>query len=97
MVLAGGTLFVAGPPDLVDEEEAGRRRDDAVLQAKLARQGEALRGGSGATLLAVSASDGKKLAEIRLDCPPAWDGMAAAYGRLYLSTQDGKVVCLAAK
>jgi outer membrane protein assembly factor BamB len=31
----------------------------------------------------------------RLQTPPAaWDGMAAADGRMFLSTQDGRVVCL---
>jgi hypothetical protein len=29
--------------------------------------------------------------------PPAWDGLAAAGGRLFLSTQDGRVVCLTGK
>jgi len=31
----------------------------------------------------------------RLEIPPAaWDGLAAAEGRVFLSTQDGRVVCL---
>ena len=45
----------------------------------------------------VSAADGKGVSEHRLASPPVWDGMAAANGRLYLSTQDGKVVCLGGK
>jgi len=97
MVLAGKTLFVAGPPEVVDEEEAYRGLGDAALQAKLAQQNEALRGGKGGTLLAVSAADGKTLAQIPLHSPPAWDGMAAAGGRLYLSTLDGTVVCFGGK
>ena len=47
-------------------------------------------------IFAFSASDGKQLAERKLASPPVWDGMAAAGGRLYLSTMDGKVVCFAA-
>ena len=42
-------------------------------------------------------TDGTRLAEHPLDAPPVWDGMAAASGRLYLSTADGKVLCLGAK
>jgi formylglycine-generating enzyme required for sulfatase activity/outer membrane protein assembly factor BamB len=40
--------------------------------------------------------DGKSGAVIqRLPAPPAaWDGLAAAHGRLFLSTQDGRLVCL---
>jgi outer membrane protein assembly factor BamB len=78
MVLAGQTLFVAGPPDVVDP-------DDPL---------GAFQGRKGGKLAAFSAPDGKKLAEYDLDAPPAWDGMAAARGRLYLSTADGRVVCL---
>ena len=48
-----------------------------------------------ALLIAVSASDGAELARYRLDSLPVFDGMAAAYGRLYLSMQDGNVVCMA--
>ncbi len=94
MVLADKTLFIAGPPDRVDEEKAFDGFSDAAVQAKLAEQGAAFRGQKGALLLAVSAADGKKLAELKLDVPPAWDGMVAARGRLYLSTTDGKVLCL---
>jgi hypothetical protein len=51
----------------------------------------------GARLLAMSAADGKALAEHALDAGPVFDGMAAAGGRLYLSTLDGKVLCFAGK
>ena len=95
MVLAGDTLFVAGPPDVVDEEQALRRPGDAEIRARLDRQVSALEGHEGAVLWAVSAADGKKLAQYDLESPPAWDGMAAADGRLYLSTGDGKVLCFA--
>jgi hypothetical protein len=50
-------------------------------------------GSEGALLWAVS-TDGEKLAQHQLDSVPVHDGMAAANGRLYLSTTDGKVLCL---
>ncbi len=95
MVLAAETLFVAGPPDLVDEQQAFRHPDDAGFLAKLADQAQALEGRKGATLCALSASHGKKLAEYPLESPPTWDGLAAAGAGLYLSTTGGEVVCLA--
>ncbi|MFP4058698.1 MAG: PQQ-binding-like beta-propeller repeat protein [Candidatus Brocadiia bacterium] len=94
MVLAGDTLFVAGPPDLVDEREAWRRRQDPAMREKLEAQAAALEGRKGARLWAVAASDGSKLAELSLASPPVFDGMAAAAGRLYMATLDGAVVCL---
>jgi outer membrane protein assembly factor BamB len=45
-------------------------------------------------LWAVAAADGKMLAECELAAAPMFDGMAAAGGRLYLTTVDGTVVCL---
>ena len=44
--------------------------------------------------MAVAAADGKPLGQLKLDSVPAWDGMAAAGGKLFLSTADGKVLCL---
>jgi len=97
MALAGKTLFVAGPPDLLDEEAAVARRFDDDVQKQIAEQDAALDGKRAALLWAVSADDGKRLAELKLDAPPVWDGMAAAQGRLYVATTDGKVRCLAGK
>jgi hypothetical protein len=39
--------------------------------------------------------DGSKVAEYELGSPVVWDGMAAANGRLFMSTTDGSVVCWA--
>ena len=94
MVLADKTLFVAGPPDVADEEEAFRKPDDPAVRARLAAQVEALEGRKGGQLLAISTADGKKLAAVELGAAPTFDGMAAAKGRLYLTTLDGKVLCL---
>jgi len=44
-------------------------------------------------LCAFAAADGRRLAERDVP-PPVWDGMAAANGRLYITTMDGKMLCL---
>jgi hypothetical protein len=93
LVLADQTLFIAGPPDLVDEEEAFRRVGDPEMDKKLAAQDAALAGEQGALLWAVSAADGEKLSEYRLDSLPVFDSMAAAAGSLYIATTDGYVLC----
>jgi outer membrane protein assembly factor BamB len=51
----------------------------------------------GGKLWAVAASDGKLLEETPLDAPPAADGLAAAHGRLYLSTCNGRLLCFGRK
>jgi len=77
MTLADKTLFAAGPPDVLDPNDP------------LA----AFEGRKGALLWAVSAEDGTKLAEYKLDSPPVFDGMISANGRLYISMTNGKVRC----
>jgi len=78
MVVAGEHLVLAGPPDVVPESDPF----------------SAFEGRLGALLWVVSAKDGGKLSEYKLPALPVFDGMAAANGRLYLATVDGKVLCL---
>lgn len=44
-------------------------------------------------LKAIATADGSVLAETRVP-EPAWDGLAIADGRLYLTTQTGELLCL---
>jgi outer membrane protein assembly factor BamB len=79
MVLADKTLFVAGPP------VTGGEGQEAFAPSEETK---------GALLCAFSAEDGKELAEYKLDSPPVFDGMIAANGRLYISTTDGRLICM---
>ena len=81
MVKAGDTLFVAGPPDVLDPKDPYA----------------AFEGRKGARVLAISAKDGKELSDIQLEYPPVFDGMIAAGDCLFASLRDGSVVCLAGK
>ncbi len=95
ILLVGDQLVAAGARDLIDEERTFERltqRDDSVL-AELEAQDRALRGEEGALLWILSTKDGSPILEQAIDSPPVWDGMAAAYGRLYLCGQDGVVRC----
>jgi len=65
---------------------AGTKEADALAS---------LRVNNGAVLCVVSVVDGKKLAEYELESQPVFDGMAAANGRLYLATKDGRILCFA--
>ena len=94
MVVAGETLFVAGPPAVANETELYGSYSSSEAQAKLADHVAAFEGRSGALVMAVSKADGEKVAAYRLASAPVFDGMAAAGGRLFLATMDGNVVCL---
>ena len=93
MVMAGKTLVISGPPDMVDEEyafEAMTKKDASILQL-LRQQDEALDGKKGAELAMMNTGDGGQQQRVTLDSPPVWDGMAVAQGCLFVSTVDGKV------
>lgn len=93
MVGAGDVLFFAGPPDVLDETKLYGRflQPDVVEQIK--HQQDAVDGKQGGILWAVSATDGSKLSEQKLDALPVFDGLIAAYEKLFMSTTDGKVIC----
>jgi len=55
----------------------------------------AYEGRMGGMIWVASCEDGSKIAEYQLDSPAVWDGMAAAGGKLFLSSCDGTVQCLA--
>ena len=95
MVLADETLFIAGPPDITDEEQTFNNPDAPDLLKRLGEQAEALDGQKGALLRVVSASNGEKLTEYELETVPVWDSMAASNGRLYIALKNGKVLCFA--
>ena len=77
MTLAGDVVFVAGAPLVFDEDDLAATYE----------------GRCGGVLWAASAADGSKLAEYTLDQLPAWDAMAAAYGRLFITNGDGSIEC----
>jgi len=77
MVLAGGRLFVAGPPDVVDPKDPLG----------------AFEGRKGGLLYVVDGAKGEKLAEYQLPSSPVFNGAAAANGRLYVVGEDGSITC----
>jgi hypothetical protein len=79
LVLAGSTLFLGGAPD-----EVAKGDPFATFDADCP-----------GVLLAVSAGTGEELASHRLTAPPVWNGMAAADGRLYVATMNGRLCRMA--
>ena len=48
-------------------------------------------------MLAISKETGETLGKYNLGYLPTWDGMAAANGNLFLSTEKGTITCLKGK
>jgi hypothetical protein len=94
MVLTPKALFVAGLPDVLHERKLDANLNDPELRARATEQSDAWLGRKGGMLLAVSPTDGKTLATHTLASPPVFDGMAAAEGRLFISLDNGRLVCL---
>ena len=78
MLLADKALFIAGTPVTFPQDDLSKAYD----------------GRMGGVLWVASAEDGRKLGELKLDAPPSWDSLAAADGKLFMSLEDGSVVCL---
>ena len=74
-------LFAAGLPDVIDPEDP------------LA----SFEGRKGSLLNVYSARDGSLLKSTPLASVPAFDGMIAANGGIYMATNDSKLLCMAGK
>ena len=79
MIAAGDRVIFAGPRDVADAADP--------LGGIEGRKGVQLQG--------VLMSTGAVLMNYALDEMPVWDGMAAAYRRMFVSTENGRVLCLA--
>lgn len=64
-----------------------------ISKQKIASQAAWFEGKHGGVLQVFSKKDGKKLAEKKLDRLPAFDGMVAASGKLYMTTECGSILC----
>jgi outer membrane protein assembly factor BamB len=80
MVLAKDRLIAAGPPDTVDPEDPFA----------------SFEGRQGAVIHVYAADSGELLKSCDLASPPVFDGMSAAGQKLFLATQDQKLICFGA-
>ena len=79
MLVAEDVLFAAGPPSVFPTGEPYA----------------ALEGQKGGRLWALATENGKTLRSSNIESLPVFDGMAAAYHRLYICTREGSAICLA--
>jgi len=84
MILAGGKLVLAGWIDdtLLVELKSGRSKDPGNPDPHES------------VLRVYSAAEGAPISECGLEADPAFDGIAAAYGDVFISLENGKLLCL---
>ena len=83
MVLAGDKLFLAGWLDsMLIELKSGRPKNPDNPDPH------------DSVLRVYSAGKGERVSELKLASDPVFDGMAAAYGKLFVSLKNGKLLCL---
>ena len=87
IVLTADKLVVAGTPD------PSHKLPDILAFRNETESLAALRGEKGVFLQVVSASDGAKLSECKLDAMPVFDGISAANGKIFIALKDGTVQC----
>jgi hypothetical protein len=93
VIKAGEVIVAAGVPKVLDENALHESPDDEKLLAAAVEQQTALDGGRGGVMLVVNAATGEVVEQRKVASGPVWDGVAAAGGRLYMATMDGKLVC----
>jgi hypothetical protein len=76
---------VAGPPDV------GRKTPDLLAFDNPHESLEAFLGKKSVFMRVIDTETGKVLSEHRLPAMPAFDGMIAAQGKVFLSLSDGTV------
>lgn len=82
MAMTGGAVFVTGVPMPLDDN----RSAESALQS--------IRGEQGSVLLRLDREDGTPSELCRLPSPPVWDGIAVSKQGLFMTLQDGKVLCV---
>ena len=87
MVLTSDKLVIAGVPDVA------KKKSQLLAYENEAETLAAFKGEKGVFLRVVSASNGSKLSECKLDAMPVFDGLSAASGRIYVSLKDGTLQC----
>jgi hypothetical protein len=95
MVASDDRLFVLGPEELMRQDEIKKRITEDEVQKLMVEQEKALNGKSGSILLTVDKRSGKILSGHRMRTAPVLDGMAGAYGNLFIAATDGTLCCLA--
>jgi hypothetical protein len=80
IILTETLLYIAGAPAI---------RNEATVEALEKWQGK-----KGGSLWCLATKDGKKVSQLPLPSPPVYEGMATAYGMLYLALKDGSAICL---
>jgi hypothetical protein len=97
LIATRGKIVAAGPPDVQEETEVNiseLMHDADLVHRKLDDYLAAWNGEMGGRLWVFSKKDGTPIRKYDVDFLPQFDGMAAARGRLYVATEDGRLLCL---
>ncbi|MBD3318273.1 MAG: PQQ-binding-like beta-propeller repeat protein [Chitinivibrionales bacterium] len=94
MIVAGSRMYIAGVQDVVDEQATYTNMDSPGVQDQFVTQEEHLLGEHAGEFRVIKTSDGSKVTTLSLPAKPVFDGMAAAYGNVFLALDDGSVQCL---
>jgi hypothetical protein len=103
LIAAGEVAIAAGQPDSQKAEapeflsQKPRKNGTAVANSPAIHPLAAPGHKPGDSKLWAFDRAGEKLSELELPAAPVWDGLAAAGGRLYLTTEDGKLRCFGGK
>lgn len=94
MLLSGDKLYISGPEEILKQARDSKNLHLVDTKKLAVEQDEAFHGKRGAMLLEVDRRNGAILGGYELPTNPVFDGMASAYGKMFVSMSDGSVLCL---
>jgi len=94
MLLSDDNLYVLGPDEIGRQKKLFESLTTPESQATVAQQEKALAGELGSKLLVVDAKTGAMKSGASFQSSPVLDGMIGAYGKVFVSMEDGTLTCL---
>jgi outer membrane protein assembly factor BamB len=94
MFVTEDALYVCGPRDLYDEQQAVTRGSHLITtDPRLALQQEHAEGKHGSILKVFDKETGREISSLEIDDMPSWDGMITAEGNIVMTTVNGQILC----
>jgi len=82
-------VLIAGTKDIL--------RTDDMSRGTIAKQATLLESSDEQYLEIYAKKDGSKIADLKLPGKPIYDGMSVAPGSVFISTEEGELLCLGQK
>ena len=94
MFVTEDALYVCGPRDLYDEQQAVAQTSHfSTTDPRLALQQEHAEGKHGSIIKVFDKETGREISSLEIDDMPSWDGMITVGDKIVMTTVNGNILC----